>query len=133
MRKLFSEFLGTALLLATVIGSGIMGETLSGGNVAVALLANAIAGGTGEPVTAWPTDLAPLSKGQLMTLQASLNQLGYDAGPVDGIMGSRTRGALQQFQKARGFVADGYPTLEMLAYVQAAVNPQATSYVPNSG
>lgn len=99
----------------------------------VGLLADAIAGGTGEPVTAWPTDLAPLSKGQLMTLQASLNQLGYDAGPVDGIMGSRTRGALQQFQKARGFVADGYPTVEMLAYVQAAVNPQATSYVPNSG
>ena len=37
-QKLFAEFLGTAFLLATVIGSGIMGETLSGGNVAIALL-----------------------------------------------------------------------------------------------
>src|SRR5258707_7544476 len=38
-RKLFAETLGTALLLAVVIGSGIMAERLSGGNVAIALLA----------------------------------------------------------------------------------------------
>jgi glycerol uptake facilitator-like aquaporin len=44
-KQLLSEFLGTMLLLATVVGSGIMGETLSGGNVAVALLANALATG----------------------------------------------------------------------------------------
>src|SRR5471032_681798 len=42
-RKLLAEILGTALLLAVVIGSGIMGERLSGGNVAIALLANALA------------------------------------------------------------------------------------------
>ncbi len=40
-----AEAVGTALLLAAVIGSGIMGERLSGGNVAIALLANAIATG----------------------------------------------------------------------------------------
>ena len=37
-----AEFLGTAFLLATVIGSGIMGERLSGGNVAIALLGNTL-------------------------------------------------------------------------------------------
>jgi glycerol uptake facilitator-like aquaporin len=42
-RKLAGELLGTALLLAIVIGSGIMGERLSGGNVAIALLANTLA------------------------------------------------------------------------------------------
>jgi glycerol uptake facilitator-like aquaporin len=42
-RKLFAELLGTALLLAVVIGSGVMAERLSGGNVAVALLANTLA------------------------------------------------------------------------------------------
>jgi glycerol uptake facilitator-like aquaporin len=42
-RRLFAEVLGTALLLATVIGSGIMAERLSGGNVAIALLANTLA------------------------------------------------------------------------------------------
>jgi len=42
-QKLFAEVLGTALLLAVVIGSGIMAERLAGGNVAIALLANTLA------------------------------------------------------------------------------------------
>jgi glycerol uptake facilitator-like aquaporin len=42
-QQLFAEFAGTALLLCTVIGSGIMAERLSGGNVGVALLANTLA------------------------------------------------------------------------------------------
>jgi glycerol uptake facilitator-like aquaporin len=46
-RRAVAEALGTALLLATVIGSGIMGERLSGGNVALALLANTLATGAG--------------------------------------------------------------------------------------
>jgi glycerol uptake facilitator-like aquaporin len=44
-RKLAAEFVGTAMLLATVVGSGIMGERLSGGNAGIALLANALATG----------------------------------------------------------------------------------------
>lgn len=44
-RQVASEFLGTMLLLATVVGSGIMGERLAAGNVAIALLANALATG----------------------------------------------------------------------------------------
>jgi glycerol uptake facilitator-like aquaporin len=44
-RKLVAEGVGTALLLATVVGSGIMGERLSAGNVAIALLANSLATG----------------------------------------------------------------------------------------
>lgn len=46
-RRFVSEGLGTALLLAVVIGSGIMGERLAGGNVAIALLGNTIATGAG--------------------------------------------------------------------------------------
>ena len=46
-KRLVAEGLGSALLLAVVIGSGIMGEGLSGGNVALALLANSIATGAG--------------------------------------------------------------------------------------
>jgi len=44
-RRLVAEAVGTALLLAAVVGSGIMGERLAGGNVAVALLANTVATG----------------------------------------------------------------------------------------
>ncbi|MEP6633577.1 MAG: MIP/aquaporin family protein [Luteimonas sp.] len=43
MRRLFSEFIATALLLTIVIGSGIMAERLAGGNNAIALLANTLA------------------------------------------------------------------------------------------
>ena len=44
--RLTAEFMGSAFLVAAVIGSGIMGERLAGGNVAIALLANTIATGT---------------------------------------------------------------------------------------
>jgi len=47
VRRLFSEALGSAFLLATVVGSGIMAERLAGGNAALALLANALATGAG--------------------------------------------------------------------------------------
>jgi glycerol uptake facilitator-like aquaporin len=46
-RRAAGEALGTAFLLAVVIGSGIMGDRLSGGNVAIALLANTLATGAG--------------------------------------------------------------------------------------
>ena len=46
-RRLLAEGMGTAFLLAVVVGSGIMGERLAGGNEAIALLANALATGAG--------------------------------------------------------------------------------------
>ncbi len=46
-RRLVGEFIGTAFLLAVVIGSGIMGERLAGGNVALALMGNTLATGAG--------------------------------------------------------------------------------------
>lgn len=59
MKSYFSEFAGTALLLAIVAGSGIMGESLSAGNAAVALLGNSIATGAGLYVLI--TLLGPIS------------------------------------------------------------------------
>ena len=53
-RKACEVFLGTALLLAAVVGSGIMGERLAAGNVAIALLANTIA--TGAALQTPPCD-----------------------------------------------------------------------------
>jgi len=47
LRRATAEAVGTALLLAIVVGSGIMGDRLSGGNAAIALLANTIATGAG--------------------------------------------------------------------------------------
>lgn len=58
-RKLIAEGLGTALLLVAVVGSGIMAERLADGNVALALLANAIA--TGAALVVLITVFGPLS------------------------------------------------------------------------
>lgn len=58
-RQAAAELLGTAALLAVVVGSGVMGERLSGGNAAVALLANALATGCGLYVLI--TVLGPVS------------------------------------------------------------------------
>jgi glycerol uptake facilitator-like aquaporin len=58
-RRLFSEGLGTAILVATVIGSGIMAERLAGGNQAIALLGNTIP--TGAILVVIITILGPIS------------------------------------------------------------------------
>lgn len=58
-RRLAAEALGTSLLLAAVVGSGIMAERLSGGNVALALLANTLA--TGAALIALILSLGPIS------------------------------------------------------------------------
>jgi glycerol uptake facilitator-like aquaporin len=58
-QKLVAEALGTALLVATVVGSGIMAETLAGGNIGIALLANTIA--TGAILFVLITMLGPVS------------------------------------------------------------------------
>lgn len=57
--RMTSEFVGTTFLLAAVVGSGIMGERLSGGNVAVALLANTVA--TGAALIALILTFGPIS------------------------------------------------------------------------
>jgi len=58
-KRLFAEWLGTLLLVATVVGSGIMAEALAGGNAAVALLGNTIA--TGAILVVLITMLGPVS------------------------------------------------------------------------
>jgi glycerol uptake facilitator-like aquaporin len=62
-RRAVAEALGTALLLAAVVGSGIMGERLAGGNAAIALLANTIA--TGAALVALILTFGPISGAHL--------------------------------------------------------------------
>jgi glycerol uptake facilitator-like aquaporin len=59
VRRAIAEALGTGLLLATVVGSGIMAERLAGGNVAIALLANALA--TAAGLAAYILAFGPIS------------------------------------------------------------------------
>jgi glycerol uptake facilitator-like aquaporin len=94
-RRLTAEFLGTGFLVATVIGSGIMGERLAGGNVAIALLANTIA--TGAALVALILAFGPISGAHfnpVVTLSDALEggmrwkeTPGYIAAQVLGAMG----------------------------------------------
>jgi glycerol uptake facilitator-like aquaporin len=62
-RRIAAEFLGTGFLVAAVVGSGIMGERLSGGNLAIALLANTLA--TGAALAALILAFRPISGAHL--------------------------------------------------------------------
>jgi glycerol uptake facilitator-like aquaporin len=96
-RALVSEFVGTALLLTAVVGSGIMGDRLSGGNVAVALLANSVATGaallvlilTFGPISGAHVNpvvsLADASQGGLSWSTAALYGVAQVAGAVAGV------------------------------------------------
>ena len=85
--------------------------------LAVGLLSQRLAGG---PVVqaAWPRDLQPLSRSQLVAMQTSLNQQGFASGTPDGMMGPATRDGLRRYQQSVGLPADGYPTVELLGRLQ---------------
>jgi len=87
--------------------------------LSVGRLADRIAG-AGRLTRPPPEDGLRLSRQTVMTLQAQLNQLGYDTGTPDGIFGSGTRRALREFQSARNLVADGYPSEQVIAAVAAS-------------
>ena len=72
-RRAVAEFIGTAFLVAAVVGSGIMGQRLAGGNVAIALLANTIA--TGAALVALITALGPVSGAHLNPVVTLLQSL----------------------------------------------------------
>lgn len=85
--------------------------------LAVSLLAQALAGGPAVQA-AWPRDVPPLSRSQLLALQTALNTRGFDSGTPDGTMGPATRRGLRLYQRSLGLPADGYPTLELLQGLQ---------------
>ncbi len=97
VRSIAAEALGTAFLLAAVVGSGIMGERLAGGNAAIALLANTIA--TGAALVVLISIFGPISGAhfnpavtlffvlgrELPTALAALYVLAQLAGAVAGV------------------------------------------------
>lgn len=94
MRAIVSEGIGTGLLVAAVVGSGIMGERLSGGNMALALLANSIA--TGAVLVTLIFTFAPISGAHFnpaVTLAAALEG-GFAWQRVPGYVAAQLAGAM---------------------------------------
>lgn len=92
-RRIAAEAVGTALLLMAVVGSGIMGERLAGGNVAIALLANTLA--TGATLVALILTFGPISGAHFnpaVTL-ADASQGGVPWSEVPGYLAAQFLGA----------------------------------------
>lgn len=85
--------------------------------IAVGHLADRLAGGSAL-VTPWPTDDVALSMTEAGELQHLLSGLGFDPGPLDGIIGQNTREAVRNYQKARALVPDGHPTIALLRQIR---------------
>ena len=85
--------------------------------LAVNLLAQRLAGGAGVQA-AWPRDVQPLSRSQVLALQTALNARGFECGTPDGMVGPATQRGVRQYQRSLGLPADGYPTLELLQRLQ---------------
>jgi glycerol uptake facilitator-like aquaporin len=92
-RRVVAECVGTALLLATVVGSGIMGERLCGGNVAIALLANTLA--TGAALVTLILTFGPLSGAHFnpAVTVADATQGGLPWREVPAYLGAQVAGA----------------------------------------
>jgi lytic murein transglycosylase len=85
--------------------------------VAIGSLSDRLAG---RPAiqSSWPRDLRALTLEERRELQDRLGRAGFDPGGVDGRMGPKTVAAVKAYQKARGLVPDGYPSLEVLALLR---------------
>jgi membrane-bound lytic murein transglycosylase B len=93
--------------------------------LAVCNLADRLRGG-GRILASWPLNERPLGPSERIALQTALRALGYDAGDIDGVLGRKVRAALRRYQKDHGLPADGFPTQEMLARLNADLRSHAT-------
>src|SRR5499427_8723432 len=130
-RKLVAEGLGTMLLLAAVVGSGIMGERLSGGNVAISLLANTIA--TGATLVAIILALGGISGAHLnpaVTLAVALER-GIKWAEVPGCIAAQIVGALSGVAAAHAMF--GEPMFAASLHARAGAAQMFSEFIATFG
>jgi glycerol uptake facilitator-like aquaporin len=128
---LFAEFLGTAFLLAVIVGSGIMGQRLSGGNEAIALLANSLATGAGLVVII--LTFGPVSGAHLNPLVSALfaarGELAWTQ--VPGYMAAQFTGAVAGVLATHAMFA--MPILEIAAKPRPGLALMWSEFVATAG
>jgi len=70
----------------------------------------------GEPI--WADNDQPANSSAVSRIQSGLTQLGYNPGPVDGVMGSKTRSAIEAYQRDHGLLVDGRPSAELARHIE---------------
>jgi glycerol uptake facilitator-like aquaporin len=131
LRRLTGELLGTALLLAAVVGSGIMGERLSGGNVAIALLANTVA--TGATLVTLIFTFGAVSGAHFnpaVTL-ADASQGGMPWRDVPGYIAAQAAGAILGVWAAHLMFAE--PVLQVSLHVRAGGSQLFSEFIATFG
>ena len=116
-RRFAAELTGTGLLLATVVGSGIMADRLADGNVAVALLANALA--TGAGLVVYITVFGPISGAHFNPVVTLVEAARGRAAPgeVAAYVGAQTAGAIGGVVLAHAMF--GLPLLQVSGHARA--------------
>ena len=130
-RRLAAEGVGTALLLAAVVGSGIMGERLAGGNVAIALLANTIA--TGSTLVALILAFGPISGAHFnpaVTI-ADASRGGLSWGDVPSYIAAQLAGAVAGVFAAH--LMFGEKLLQLSQHVRAGGSQLFSEFVATFG
>jgi len=131
LRRIVAEGLGTALLLAAVVGSGIMGDRLSAGNVAIALLANTLA--TGATLVALILTFGPISGAHFnpaVTL-ADATQGGLSWSHVPGYIGAQIVGAFAGVAAAH--LMFGEPIFSFSQHVRAGGSQILSEFIATFG
>src|SRR5215469_16615496 len=130
-RRLVAEFAGTAFLVAAVVGSGIMGERLSGGNTALALLANTIA--TGAALVALILTFGPISGAHfnpVVTLADAMeNGLPWSHGAA--YVGVQILGGLTGTMTAH--LMFGLPSVSISHHVRSGVPQEFSEFIATFG
>ena len=70
----------------------------------------------GDPI--WADDDTPANSSAVGRVQTGLTRLGYDPGPIDGKMGSRTSGAIKAYQRDHDLLVDGRASSELASHIE---------------
>ncbi len=70
----------------------------------------------GDPI--WAEGDKPANSSAVNRVQSGLSRLGYDPGPVDGVMGSKTDAAIRNYQRDQKLLVDGRPTAELAQHIE---------------
>lgn len=130
-RRVVAEGVGTALLLAAVVGSGIAGERLSGGNVALALLANTVA--TGAALVALILTFGPISGAHFNPLVTLMNawRRAMPWREVPGYLVGQVAGAFAGVATAHAMF--GHPLLAPSAHERSGGSQALSEFVATFG
>jgi len=130
-RRVVAEGVGTAFLLAAVVGSGIMGERLAGGNTAIALLANTLA--TGAALVALISALGPISGAHLNPAVSFADawQGGLTWSDAAAYAAAQTVGAVSGVLLAHAMFAE--PLLQLSTHARAGGSQALSEWIATFG